>query len=181
MPRIQGKQIAPHTITQVNLMLSTPLSSDTTQAANVEYVNILSTSLTSSLSTETSYRLNLDGDGLSYNENQLKINVDEHTIKTVNDELKSTEYWMEYSNDTTISSGKKSTNISLKHEPIGYISAYINGVEYLISPTNDSQLGMPFYFKTTPTIGTKLWFDVSVAGFDLLASVDLITVKYNYI
>ena len=39
MPKIQGKQIADSTITQGNLKLTKPSSTDLSSAATVEYVN----------------------------------------------------------------------------------------------------------------------------------------------
>jgi len=181
MPKIQGKQIANSTILQSNLRLTTPSSGDTLSGTTVQYVN---TTISTSLSTEISNRKNSAGSGLTYTEstNKLDVVVDNNSVKIINNELKSSLIWMQFDTGTTILSGTTgSTNISLTYKPIDYISSYINGVEYFISPTTSSQLGMPFFFSEIPIIGSILKYDSIVTGFGIDSGSDVIMVKYNYI
>ena len=142
------------------------------------------TSLSIAISTEESLRLTMDGNGLSYDvDNKLQVNVDEYTVKIVNDELRTPETWMQFDSTTTIADNvtSGSTNITLDYEPVGYISAFINGIEYLVSPTTTSSTGAPFYFTELPIVGSTLMYDAVEAGFGLESGVDLINIKYHYI
>ena len=127
----------------------------------------------------------MGGDGLSYDNNsRLQVNVDDYTISIVGDELRTPEIWMEFDSTTTIlgSVTNGSTNIVLDYVPVGYISAYINGIEYMVSSTTSSATGQPFYFDTLlPTSGSRLYFNAVEAGFGLESGVDMIMVKYHYI
>ena len=123
------------------------------------------------------------GSGLTFNSGNtsLNVNVDDYTIKIVNDELRTPETWIETDKTTTIISGSGETNIVLDFEPVGYVAAYINGIEYLVSPTTSSSVDRPFFFSTIPVQGSTLNYDADVTGFGLESETDLITVKYSYI
>jgi hypothetical protein len=170
---------------------------------DAEYINVQTIpTLSTNLSTETTLRISGDtsletaidnfsgvtsqtaGSGLTYlaGNQTLNVNVDDYTIKIVNDELRATETWVESDKTTTISSGSGSTNIVLDYEPVGYVASFINGIEYLVSPTpGSSATDMPFFFDTLPVQGSILNFDTNIAGFGLQSGVDLIAVKYSYI
>jgi len=91
---------------------------------------------------------------------------------------------MEFDISTTVSGGTSgATNIALDYDPVGYISAYVNGVEYLVSASSTSAVNQPFFFIDAPlmTVGSVLYFDAAVATFDLIAGTDLVMIKYSFI
>lgn len=112
----------------------------------------------------------------------LNVNVDDYTVKIVNNELRTPETWMEFDSSTTISGGTSgATNIVLDFDPVGYISAYINGIEYLVSPVFTGTINQPFFFTELPTVNSVLHFDSTKAGFGLESGTDIIQIKYHYI
>lgn len=176
--------------------LSTAISATTSAMVSAD------TSLSTAISAEISSRLSGDtyiinlinnlsgvtnetaGSGLTFNSANTSLNVlvDNYTVKIVNDELRGSQLWMQVDNSTTITSGSTgATNIVLTYDPITPVQVYINGVEYLVNPIpNSSAVDMPFYFIGLPTVGSVLYFDASVAEFDLVVG-DLIVAKYQYI
>lgn len=143
-----------------------------------EYVD---TTITSSGVTATSA-----GSGLTYNTNErtLNINVDNYTLKLVNDELRGSQIWIQNDKTTTILAGTTGiTNITLTYDPITPVQVYINGIIYLVNVgATTSAIDKPFYFNTLiPTIGSKLYYDANIGGFGLESDVDLITCNYQYV
>jgi len=125
------------------------------------------------------------GLGLTYENEQLNVVVDDDTVKIVNNELRTTKFITEKDSTTIISSGDtgSATNLSLTYIPVGDITVTVNGIEYMVSDqSNTSITGSPFYFQTYPisTEGATLYYDATEAGFGL-DTEDLIVVKYNYI
>ncbi|MFA5586427.1 MAG: hypothetical protein WDA02_07790 [Saccharofermentanales bacterium] len=125
------------------------------------------------------------GSGLTYENEQLNVVVDDDTVKIVSNELRSTKFITEKDSTTIISSGDtgSATNLSLTYIPVGDITVTVNGIEYMVSDqSNTSITGSPFYFQTYPisTEGATLYYDATEAGFGL-DTEDLIVVKYNYI
>jgi len=128
------------------------------------------------------------GSGLTYTATvsggTLDVVVDGYTIKIVDDGLRGTESWMQFDGTSTISGTTTgATNISLDYDPVGYVSAFVNGIEYLVSPLGgESVTGAPFFFDDlVPTQGSTLNWDPVVGGFDIIGGTDLIMVKYQFI
>lgn len=181
------------------------LSSDESLETYINNVTGLTNSLSIELSTEISIRSSavtslenaLDnfsgvtsqtaGSGLTFNtsEQSLNVNTDNVTIKIINDELRTPILWIQTDRMTTILSGTTgSTNITLTYEPVGHVSAYVNGIEYLVSVSGGTSItpDMPFYFDNFPANqGDVLKYDSNVSGFGLESNIDLIVIKYHYI
>jgi hypothetical protein len=187
------------------------LSADTSSlstavSTNSSVIDVLSgqtTSLSTALSGETDARLSGDlslstaianfsgitaqtaGSGLTFNsaETTLNVNVDDYTIKIVNDEIRGSQIWIQSDKTTTIATGTGATNITLTYNPVTPVMVQVNGIEYLVNTGFvTSATDKPFYFNTLiPTVGSVLYFDATEAGFGLESGVDLIIVKYNYV
>jgi lysophospholipase L1-like esterase len=125
------------------------------------------------------------GSGLTFNidEKNLNVNVDNTTIKIVNNEIRTPINYIQNSNNSSISGITGSTNIILTYKPIDNVIAYINGIEYLVSTyPNSATTNMPFFFINYPPLqGDTLNFNTSIADFIIEPYIDLITIKYNYI
>jgi hypothetical protein len=126
------------------------------------------------------------GSGLTFNTSNksLNVNVDNYTVKIVNNEIRGSQMWIQTDKLTTISSGTTGqTNITLTYDPITPVQIFINGIEYLVNVgATNAITDKPFYFNTLlPTVGSRLYFDASIAGFDLVSGTDLITCQYQYI
>ena len=126
------------------------------------------------------------GSGLTYTSGDAKLNVkvDDWTIKiTTNSGLTTPIIWMQVTSSATISGVAGSTGIALNYDPVGFVSAYINGIEYRVNPTTaSSTTNIPFYFDTgIPAQGSILWFNPVEAGFDVVAGTDYIVIKYSYL
>lgn len=130
------------------------------------------------------------GDALIYTENgggegipTFDVAVDDMTIKVVGDELRSQILTFEIDFATTSNEiDEVETKIVLSQEPVGYVSAYVNGVEYLVSLTGVPSENIPFFFNTgIPTFRSILKYSPLYGGFALESGTDLIQVKYNYI
>ena len=201
---------SPSGITSAITSLDSALSTEYSQRISVDSslttsINGL-TGLTSELSTEISQRVSADasleysidnlsgvtagtaGSGLTFDvpTQSLNVNVDNWTIKVVQNELRTPLLFIQTDKLTNIISGTTGvTNIVLTHTPVGQVSAYINGIEYLVSTTGTTALPeMPFYFEHDPSsvvAGDILKFDATVAGFGLSSGTDLIIAKYHFI
>jgi hypothetical protein len=190
--------------TSLSTAISTETSNRFSEVSSLE--TIISsdyTTLSSAISTESSTRNDGDislttainnlsgvtaqtaGSGLTFDslEQSLNVNVDDYTIKIVNDQLRGAQIWIQSTYSATIVSGTTgSTGLVLAYEPITPVQASVNGVEYLISLTTTSQTNMPFYFNAAPAVqGSTLYYDASEAGFGIDTGVDLIIIKYSYI
>ena len=191
------------------LSLETTLSSEISirESADLSLETLINglTGLTSGLSSEISIRESADlsletaiinksgvtamtaGSGLSYEvlNQSLNVMVDNMTIKIIDNELRTPILWIQTDRLTTITLGTTgNTNISLVYEPVSHISAYVNGIEYLVSVTGGTSINpdFPFYFNNYPALKNDvLKFDSTVAGFGLESNTDLITIKYHYI
>jgi hypothetical protein len=143
------------------------------------------TSLTTAINDLSGVTAQTAGSGLTYNtlEQSLNVNVDDYTIKVVNDQLRGAQTWIQSTYSATIVTGTTgSTGLVLTYEPITPVQASINGVEYLISLSTSSQTNMPFYFNAFPAVqGSTLNYDAVEAGFGIDSGVDLIVIKYSYI
>jgi hypothetical protein len=197
------------TVISTNSSTITVLSSETTSLSTA-LSNVITgntyddTSLSTAISTEISNRLSGDtsletvinnlsgvtaqtaGSGLTYNDNgnqELNVNVDNYTLKIVNDELRGSQIWIQSTYSATIVTGTTgSTGLVLTYEPITPVQASINGVEYLISMSTSSQTNMPFYFNAFPAVqGSTLFYDATEGGFGIESGIDLIVIKYSYI
>lgn len=159
------------------------------------------TSLSTAISTEISDRISGDtsiievinnlsgvtsqtaGSGLTYDptEKSLNVNVDNWTIKISGDTLIGAQQWLQFSTASNVigTSGFTSSQLDLSYNPITPVSAYINGVEYLINTGTASASNRPFYYSAYPPVqGTQIGFDPTEAGFDLISGVDMVLIKY---
>lgn len=169
--------------TELSTELSNRISGDTSLSTLISTEESNRISADNSLSTAIDGFQVTDGDGLSYSGDTLNVNVDDFTVKIVNDEIRGQQTWIQNSNTVTISGGTSGlTGIQLDYDPVTPVYAYINGLEYLISPSTTGQANFPFYYSAYPPIsGTEIGFDASIAGFDLESGIDLVTIKFNYI
>lgn len=176
---LSGGELTGFTYTNDIESLSTSISGETDLRVSGDL------SLTTALDNFSGVTEQTAGSGLTYlaGNQTLNVNVDDYTIKIVNGELRTPETWVEQDKTTTIVSGSGATNIVLDYEPVGYVAAFINGIEYLVSPLNGSgSTDQPFFFiGAFPVQGSTLYFDADVVGFGLETGVDLIVVKYSYI
>ena len=180
---LEGGELTGFTYTTDITSLSTAISGETD--ARVDADISLSTAIADIQPLESGNA----GSGLTYIPSgstpaTLNVNVDDYTIKIVNNELRTPETWIESDYATTIADGTTGvTGIVLDYDPVGYVSAFINGVEYMVSPLSaSSDTNMPFFFDTViPTVGSVLNFDASEAGFGLISGTDVIVAKYHFI
>jgi hypothetical protein len=108
------------------------------------------------------------------------VNVDNWTIKIVNDVLVGAQQWVQVSTTTTVTGTTSGyTGISLAYNPVTPVSAYVNGIEYLVNPGTSPATNKPFFYNAyPPSSGTQIWYDPTIAGFDLVSGVDVVTIKF---
>jgi len=168
---------------------------------NLTGVTNIQSSLSTSLSSEISDRISGDtsileiinnlsgvtaqtaGSGLTYNagEQSLNVNVDNWTIKINGaNQLVGSQQWIEVSSNVTVSGlTSGNTGLILTHDPITPASAYVNGIEYLVNGATNPATNYPFFYNTyPPEIGTEIWYDPTIAGFDIMSGTDVVMIKY---
>jgi len=163
--------------------LSTALSTEASVRISTD------SSLSTALSTEGSLRTSgdtsistsitqLGGSGLTYSGGKLNVVVDDLTIGLSGNTLIGTRPWLQVTGITTV--GVTAVTFTLQYEPVAPISAYINGVEYLVRlGVAASTTNYPFYCSVEiPVVETNVIFDPAFAGFDLDANVDVVVIKY---
>ena len=190
--------------TRISTEESIRLSSDQLLSTTIS-TEILSrisgdTSLTSALSTETLTRVSADdsiitiinnlsgvtsqtaGSGLTYNsgDTSLNVNVDNWTIRIIDDTIVGAQQWIQDSSSITVTLGTSGATITLAKDPVTPVSAYVNGIEYLVNPSAfGPTINRPFFYNVYPPIaGTQIWFDSVTAGFDIVGGIDVIVIKY---
>jgi hypothetical protein len=158
------------------------------------------TSLSTSLSNEISDRISSDisilqvindlsgvteqtaGSGLTYNPDDLSlnVNVDDWTIRIINDRLFGTQQWIQQTSSADVSGSTSGyTGLNLTYNPVSPVAAYINGIEYLVNPNTVPSTNYPFFYNQYPPIaGTQMWFDPIAAGFTINEGVDVVVIKY---
>jgi hypothetical protein len=188
--RLSGDTSLGAAISSGDLSLSTAISSNystlsTSISGEASTRGSADTSITTAINNLSGVTAQTAGSGLTFNsaETSLNVNVDNYTIKIVNDELRGSQVWIQSTYSANVVSGTTgSTGLVLTYEPITPVQASINGIEYLISVTTSSQTNMPFYFNAYPAVqGSTLNFDATEGGFGIESGIDLIVIKYSYI
>ena len=122
------------------------------------------------------------GSGLTYNalETSLNVNVDDWTIRIINDKLFGAQQWVQETTSANVTGTTSGyTNIALTYDPVTPVTAYVNGVEYLVNPTTNPATNYPFFYNQYPPMtGTEIWFDPIVSGFTLVSGTDMVVIKY---
>ena len=122
------------------------------------------------------------GSGLTYNstEKALNVNVDGWTIKIIGDQLVGSRQWIQVTTTANVTGPTSGyTGLALTYNPITPVTAYVNGIEYLIYPGTNPALNYPFFYNQyPPVLGTQIWFDPIFAEFDLISGTDMVTIKY---
>ena len=156
--------------------LSTAISTESSTRASAD------TSLETAINNFSGVTESSAGSGLTYlsGDTTLNVNVDNWTIRIIDDKLTGGQQWIQHSTTSAVSMGTSGATITLDKDPITPVSAYINGIEYLVNPSDiGPAASRPFFYNEyPPSTGTEIWFDTVTAGFDIVSGTDSIVIKY---
>ena len=159
-------------ISTISLALSSEIS---TRGSDI-------TSLSTALANFSGVTSASAGSGLTYlsGDTSLNVNVDDWTIRIINDKLFGAQQWIQQTttaNITGVTSGY--TGLALTYDSVTPVSAYVNGIEYLVNPLTYPATNYPFFYNAYPPIaGTQIWFDPVTAGFTVNSGIDMVVIKY---
>lgn len=164
--------------------LTSTITSDLDSLESVVSVNIDNIiSLESAVDDFTLLVQNIAGSGLTYDTltETLNVKVDNYTIKIADDgSLIGSIQWIQETTSANISSTSGSTGLILNYNPVTPVSAYVNGVEYLVNLGTEPITNYPFFYNENPPVqGTEIWFDPITAGFNINSGLDIVVIKYN--